>query len=214
MTVDTAPPGHRERKKLATRHAIHQAAFDLVEQLGLAHTTVEAISERAGVAPRTFWSYFASKEDAVLDRDPATPARLGEALRSRPPTEEPLTALRRVLDDFMAERVVDSEMALRRQHLIRREPQLMASVAASFEEIERALVSAVLDRIGAGRDRQMLARVLVMASCGVCRVAQQHWADGNGARSYPRLVDEAYHQLLCGLGPLVESRAAAGKGRA
>ena len=58
MPPESVCLSHRERKKQATRRAIHDAAFELVEQSGFTGVTVEAISERAGVAPRTFWSYF------------------------------------------------------------------------------------------------------------------------------------------------------------
>src|SRR5579862_3444969 len=82
---------HRERKKLATRQAIHEAAFELVDESGLAHVTIEAVSERAGVAPRTFWAYFGSKEDAVLKRDPDRPRSLRQALLARPAGEDPVS---------------------------------------------------------------------------------------------------------------------------
>jgi AcrR family transcriptional regulator len=58
--------GRRERKKQATALAIETAALELVRDLGLDSTTVEAISERADVTSRTFFNYYASKEDAVL----------------------------------------------------------------------------------------------------------------------------------------------------
>ena len=52
MTVELAP-SRRERKKQATRQAIHEAAFTLAEEDGLVGVTVEAIAARADVATRT-----------------------------------------------------------------------------------------------------------------------------------------------------------------
>jgi AcrR family transcriptional regulator len=69
----------RERQKQVTRQALHEAAFTLAEESGLSGATVEAIAGRADVATRTFFNYFASKEDAVLDCDPARPPH--ESLR-------------------------------------------------------------------------------------------------------------------------------------
>jgi AcrR family transcriptional regulator len=65
MTIDTAEPGLRERKRLATRRAIQHAAISLAEQ-GLERVTVDEISRIADISPRTFFNYFPSKEDAVL----------------------------------------------------------------------------------------------------------------------------------------------------
>lgn len=209
MSLAPTPTSHRERKKLATHRALHEAAFELVDRHGLSGTTVEAISERAGVAPRTFWSYFSSKEDAVIDRDPATPATLRAALMSRPAGEDIVTSLRCVLGEHMADRVVDSKRAVRRQRLIRREPHLMAAVAAAFDEMERALVSAVADRLGLHPAHDLRPGVLVMAACGACRVAQQRWADLKGARPFTDLVEEAFVEMAEGLAPLAE----AGRGR-
>lgn len=196
----------RERKKLATRRAIHDAAFDLVDRHGLTGTTIEAISDRAGVAPRTFWSYFSSKEEAVIDRDPDWPDALHAALLERPAGEDVVTSLRCVLEAMIGERLVDSDVAVRRQQLIRREAQLMAAVAAVYDEVERALVTAVAERLGLDAGQDMRPGVLVAAAAGACRVAQQKWAEGHGKRPFADLVAEAFDELADGLTPLVEER--------
>lgn len=207
MTVAHDPsPSLRERKKQATRRAIHDAAFELAESEGLAHTTVEAISDRAGVAPRTFWAYYGSKEDAVLDRDPDWPAQLREALLARPADEDALTALRVVLERHLTERVTDSERSVRRLNLVRREPHLMAAAAASFDEIERTLVQAVAERLGLDATRDLRPGVLVKAAAGACRVAQLRWADLAGRRPLGELVQMAFDELAAGMEPLVTER--------
>ena len=200
-TVTDTSPSLRERKKLATRRAIHDAAFELAEEHGVCRSTIEAISDRAGVAPRTFWAYFSSKEDAVIGRDPDTPQKLRAALLARPADEDPTTALRRVLEHYVADRVVDSGRAVRRQRLIRREPQLMAAVAAAFNEMETALVSATAERLGLDPEMDLMPGVLVMAACGACRVAQQRWADRNGRQPFNELLDEAFARMAEGLAP-------------
>ncbi|WP_223691375.1 TetR/AcrR family transcriptional regulator [Leifsonia poae] len=54
-----------ERRKAATQLDIAQAAAELFTELGPDAVTTEAIAQRAGVALRTFYRYFRSKEDAV-----------------------------------------------------------------------------------------------------------------------------------------------------
>ena len=208
MPVAALPTSHRERKKLATRWAIHDAAFDLVERHGLAGTTIEAISDQAGVAPRTFWSYFASKEDAVINRDPEGAEHLRAALLARPAGEDAISSLRCVLEEYVSDRLVDSDRAVRRQQLVRREPQLMAAVAASFDDVERSLVEAVAERLGLDPMRDLRPGVLVAAAGGACRVAQMRWADEQGRTPFHDLVDEAFAQLADGLAPQVARRRA------
>jgi AcrR family transcriptional regulator len=202
MTTGAPPSTHRERKKQATRQAIHEAAFDLVDEFGLSGTTIEAISERAGVAPRTFWSYFASKEDAVIARDPEWAEQMRVALLDRPADEDAATALRIVLEGHVGPRLVHSERSVRRQQLVRREPHLMAAVAASFDEVERALTEAVAQRLGTDPLDDMRPALLVMAASGACRVAHQRWADQQGRIPFDQIVAAAFEQLADGVAPL------------
>ena len=91
--------GLRERKKLATRHALHEAALHLVAAHGLDGVSVDDIAARADVSPRTFFNYFATKDDAVVGLDPAGPAEQAAALAGRPASESAVEALRAVTRD-------------------------------------------------------------------------------------------------------------------
>lgn len=202
MTVGVPLLSHRERKKQATRQAIHEAAFDLVEAHGLSGTTVEAISERAGVAPRTFWAYYSSKEDAVIAHDPEWAESMRQALLARPAGEDAATSLRAVLEEHIAPRLVHSDRSLRRQQLVKRDPQLMAAVAASYGEVERALTEAVAQRLGTDLIADMRPALLVVAANGACKVAHQRWADHHGQVPFETILAEAFEQLADGVSPL------------
>nr|WP_328806757.1 TetR family transcriptional regulator [Streptacidiphilus fuscans] len=54
-----------ERRKAATQLDIARAAAELFAERGPDGTTAEEIAQRAGIALRTFYRYFRSKEDAV-----------------------------------------------------------------------------------------------------------------------------------------------------
>ena len=54
--------GLRERKKLATRAAIHDGAMRLFAEHGFAGTTIDQIAEAADVSRATVFSYFPAKE--------------------------------------------------------------------------------------------------------------------------------------------------------
>ena len=86
------PEGLRERKKARTRAAIREHALRLFREEGYQRTTVEKIAEAAEVSPSTFFRYFPTKEDVVLQDDMDT--RMIEALERQPPGLGPLSAVR------------------------------------------------------------------------------------------------------------------------
>src|SRR5690348_5534189 len=95
--------GKREENKQATRTALQAAADRLFTEHGFASTTVRDIAEAAGVTERTFFRYFASKEDLVLDEALGWLPLLADAIRARPADEPPLTAVREGLRAAVAQ---------------------------------------------------------------------------------------------------------------
>lgn len=74
--------GLRDKKKLATRQALGEAAFELAVERGIDAFVVEDIVTKAGYSRRTFANYFSCKEEAIansltmndyLDRDDQFP---------------------------------------------------------------------------------------------------------------------------------------------
>lgn len=63
--------GARERRMRSTRRALITGARELTAAHGLSGFTVEQLCAGAGISRRTFFNYFATKDDAVL----GTPAR-------------------------------------------------------------------------------------------------------------------------------------------
>jgi AcrR family transcriptional regulator len=203
-------PGRRERKKQATRQALHEAAFALAEEYGFAGVTVEAIADRADVAPRTFFNYFACKEDAILDRDPERPEALRRAVVERPPDEDALTALRRVLEEEAARRVLDADRFLRRIRLTRQEPQLRAATAGIAEEMEHALVEAVAARTGQDAETDLYPALVASAAWGAFKVAHLRWGELGGRTSFASLLASAFDTLSNGLASPAPAQRATG----
>ena len=80
-------PGLRERKKQKTRWSIQEHALRLFEKQGYEQTTVDQIAAAAEISPSTFFRYFKTKEDVVLE-DEYDPMLL--ALLAQEPSDEPL----------------------------------------------------------------------------------------------------------------------------
>ena len=59
-------PGLREQHRLSTRRALEDAALRRFARDGFDQTSADAVAVDAGVSPRTFFRYFATK-DEVLD---------------------------------------------------------------------------------------------------------------------------------------------------
>src|SRR5271165_4994463 len=93
--------GLRERKKARTRAAILQEALRLFHEQGYAATTVEQIAAAAEVSPSTFFRYFPTKEDVVLQDD--YDALLLEAFEAQPADLNPIQALRGSLRAIFSE---------------------------------------------------------------------------------------------------------------
>ena len=94
------PDGLRERKKARTRAAIREHALRLFRENGYQRTTVEQIAAAAEVSPSTFFRYFPTKEEVVLQDDMDT--RMIEALERQPADLSPLSAVRAAVRDAFA----------------------------------------------------------------------------------------------------------------
>src|ERR1700759_975209 len=86
------PVSLRERKKARTRASLREHALRLFREQGYQATTVEQIAAAAEVSPSTFFRYFPTKEDVVLQDDMDT--RMLEALARQPSELSPIAAVR------------------------------------------------------------------------------------------------------------------------
>ncbi len=80
----SAPLSLTERRKAETRMEIARAAARLFVHQGLRATRAEDIAHAAGIAPRTFYRYFATKEESVAPLYAAGARRWAEAVHAAP----------------------------------------------------------------------------------------------------------------------------------
>ncbi|MER6955141.1 TetR family transcriptional regulator [Streptomyces sp. NPDC000618] len=176
----------RERKKQRTRDALLRAALELFTSQGYERTTVDEIAEAVGVSQRTFFRYFAGKDEAALALVEMSVARFVEAVRARPPHEAPLEALRQaVLDSWdsineIVESIVPVELHLRMYRVIESTPVLLAAHLRRSAEIEEGLARVIADREGLDVDADPRPQLVVAVFSGVMRVVERRWSTGEG----------------------------------
>jgi AcrR family transcriptional regulator len=98
--VEAGAPGVNAKKRDRVRTTIVAAANEIFETKSFHASTTAEIAARAGISQRTFFRYFACKEDVVLEWLDSYMERICQRLRNRPADEPPLQALRRAVDHF------------------------------------------------------------------------------------------------------------------
>jgi AcrR family transcriptional regulator len=149
--------GLRERKKRATRTAIHDAAMRLFAERGFAGTTMDQIAEAADVSRATVFTYFATKEDVVLGDGSAAVEALAAALRENPAGSTVATVrewLGRLAGWFEPELVLQLQIA-------REVPVVGARRLQLYGDVERVIADALAEEIHEELAAQLAAASLV-----------------------------------------------------
>jgi AcrR family transcriptional regulator len=193
----TAPAteGRRERKKQRTRDALIEAAMELFAAKGYDRTTVHEITDAVDVSERTFFRYFASKEDLALSfvRDGA--ATFATALAARPPDEEPLTAARAAFHISLRQLAGNLPSYLSVIRLIETTPALLAAHLRYVHEHDDEIIQVLAEREGvAATDPR--PRVLAAVIGSVVFLANRDWLAAGSedpeamAAAFDRYADE------------------------
>jgi AcrR family transcriptional regulator len=187
--------GLRERKKVATRQALHQAAVRLAVERGLDNVTVEAIADAVDLSRRTFSNYFDGKEDAVLFGYEQRLRTLLDLLRARPAEESPWTALRQAFHGLYPQLGEPDSQWVAELQLMRQHPSLRVRQLAALARVERELAEAIAERIGDQPADPLRARVLAATFLTGVRVATQLWLDEPRNRSLVDVADHVFDQI-------------------
>ena len=89
-----------ERKRQLVRDELTEAALKLLAFQGFEETTIDQMAAAAGVSRRTFFRYFQSKEDVIIEFLSDLGRQLSHGLSTRPATEPPAVALQNTLRVF------------------------------------------------------------------------------------------------------------------
>jgi AcrR family transcriptional regulator len=199
--------GLRERKKAETRDALASAALRLADEFGPDGVTVDAIAAAASVSPRTFFNYFASKEEAIVGSTESSTARVVQELASRPAGEMPIDALRDAVHASADHLEADPDDWIIRHRLVTRHPALGVRYAARLAAVEHELVVEIARRTRLDPEVDTYPAALVSAAMAAARVALTVWQARERRASLAALIDEVFDQLESGFS-LVPRRSA------
>lgn len=191
--------GLRERKKRATRRALHDAALGLALAHGLEHLTVEEISAAADVSVRTFFNYFPGKEQAILGDD-LLQADEEQVMAIMSDAADVLDGLYGVAMAAAASTAARREQVLMRWQLMERYPTLLPQMFARLEEFSKVQASAVAARTGAAPD-DAYPQLMAAVAGAAMRTAVRRWTAGHGDHPLEHHVQEVFGLLRDELAP-------------
>jgi AcrR family transcriptional regulator len=188
--------GLRERKKARTRAAIREHALRLFREQGYHATTVEQIAEAAEVSPSTFFRYFPTKEDVVLQDDFDVVAM--DSLRDQPAHLSPIAAYRAVAAQMFASMTPDDMASFRAtMELTFTVPEVRARAMDEFARTTDQIAEALAQRTGRDPGDPAIRNV-AGALIGVTMAATMPWT-GDPPEDLAERLDAALAHLEAGL---------------
>ena len=201
MTQESAArvEGLRERHRKRTAADLEEAALSLFNERGFDAVTIDDIASAADVSRRTFFRYFASKEDVILSDHPRRLDELQAALDRRPAEEPALTALRHAIMSLVSTYEEAREHMLRRFRLMITTPALEARSLCLQRNWETAVTEMLAARMGVDPAKDLRPGVVAATTMAAMRVATANWLAGGGQGDLPVIVAEALDLLDGGL---------------
>lgn len=196
------PTGLRERKKQRTKAAIADAALELFLARGFDQTTVVEIAEAADVSPRTFFTYFPTKEEVVFDGHTGDLDAMRERLAQRRPGESAVDALQGWIAETMAAPDFSNAAEVERRKLIHETPALVAYESAHVDtRFREILVEAVAADLGTDRG-ELAPQMVAAAASAALRAMVDFYADSEAGHDPAELLEQAARFLDAGLASL------------
>lgn len=183
----------KSRKRQVVRDALSAAALELFLKHGFEAVTVEEIAQTAGVSRRTFFRYYQSKEDVMveyLDRDGE---RLLSELAARPLDEPPLLAIRNALIPAIEHGLAQPELVREVTRLLRETSALRRALMERRNRFEERIAALMIERLDTTGDDNT-PMLLAFLTRALNDTAFNAWYD-HETDDIPRLVDDLISRL-------------------
>ncbi|MEU3355128.1 TetR family transcriptional regulator [Streptomyces sp. NPDC037389] len=184
-----------QRKRQLVADELTEAALQLLALKGFDTVTIDEIAAAAGVSKRTFFRYFASKEDVVVQFLAGMGTDMRTELTDRHAEEPPSVALRHAVWVAMAACADDADhsgRALRVVQLILRTPALYARFLERQAQWRTDLATELAHR----RRLSPATGLYPLMAAGMALTAfdavLHRWSDSDGAEDPAGLIDEAF----------------------
>jgi len=193
--------GLRERKKARTRASLREHALRLFREQGYPATTVEQIAAAAEVSASTFFRYFPTKEDLVLQDDMDT--RMVEALERQPAALGPVAAVRAATREvFGSYTAADLDLIQEIMTLTVTVPEIRARAMDEFARTIRVVSEALAKRSGRPADDlpvRATAGAIVGVMIAITIGEEDGWTDRQQIGEMFGRIDQALALLEAGL---------------
>ena len=173
---NSQPISLRERKKRLAQVTIEETALRLFQQQGYEQTSIQDIANAVMMSSRTFFRYFASKEDVLLEPMHAIQSEGLRFLEHAAPTESAHAALRATLESLASLYQQQRTSFLTRYQVVMQIPSLASIYLYALMKTEPAMCKALYSRLETATKRQEI-RFLVALYMTALRVALEEWLE-------------------------------------
>jgi len=183
----------RERTRRAVRSELAQLATDLFVEKGYDETTIDDLAAAAGMSKRTFFRYFASKEELVVGKYEILGEQLAEDLAARPAGEPIWVSLRQVFGQVVdyVESEARSTASVAMEKIVRDHPALNASYLERVSRMQELLLDEARTRTGWPDPADPRTAAIVGAAFSCLIAAWTTWLTTNQAQPFGDLLDQA-----------------------
>jgi TetR/AcrR family transcriptional regulator, regulator of mycofactocin system len=186
------------RRPSTSRAELERVALDLFTSRGFEETTVDDVAAAAGIGRRTFFRYYASKNDAVWGDFDAQLEKLRQWFDQCTPDAPLMDAVHSAVLTFNRLPKAEEPWHRRRMALILSTPALQAHSTHMYARWRAVIAEFVAKRTGA-RTEDMIPQLIAYAALGAAVAAYEQWLRDEDAELEP-LLDVAMGELQRGFG--------------